>query len=49
MSLTSAEQLESGSVKAIEIVDAMAKAHNGLNIVILDACRTNPTRTGRLR
>jgi hypothetical protein len=42
VSLTSAEQLESGSVKAIEIVDAMAKAHNGLNIVILDACRTNP-------
>jgi len=42
VSLTSAEQLESGSVKAIEIVDAVAKAHNGLNIVILDACRTNP-------
>jgi hypothetical protein len=42
VSLTSAEEIKSGSVSATEIVDAMAGAHNGLNIVILDACRTNP-------
>jgi uncharacterized caspase-like protein len=42
VSLTSAEQIESGSVSATEIVDAMAGAHKGLNIFILDACRTNP-------
>ncbi|HET7447527.1 MAG TPA: caspase family protein [Methyloceanibacter sp.] len=42
VSLTSPEELKTGSVSATEIVAAMAKAHNGLNIVILDACRTNP-------
>jgi uncharacterized caspase-like protein len=42
VSLTSAEEIKSGSVSATEIVDAMAGAHNGLNIVILDACRNNP-------
>jgi len=42
VSLTSAEEIKSGSVSATEIVDAMASAHNGLNIVILDACRNNP-------
>jgi uncharacterized caspase-like protein len=42
VNLTSAEEIKSGSVSATEIVDAMAGAHNGLNIVILDACRTNP-------
>lgn len=41
-SLTSAEEIKSGSVSATEIVNAMASAHNGLNIFILDACRTNP-------
>jgi hypothetical protein len=41
-SLTSAEEIKSGSVSATEIVNAMAGAHNGLNIFILDACRTNP-------
>src|SRR5262249_1262307 len=41
-SLTSAEEIRSGSVSATEIVSAMASAHNGLNIFILDACRTNP-------
>jgi hypothetical protein len=41
-SLTSAEEIKSGSVSATEIVNAMAHAHNGLNIFILDACRTNP-------
>jgi hypothetical protein len=42
VSLTSAEEIKSGSVSATEIVNAMASAHNGLNIFILDACRTNP-------
>ncbi|MGA9603189.1 MAG: caspase family protein [Methyloceanibacter sp.] len=42
VSLTSAEQIKTGSVSATEIVNAMAGAHNGLNIFILDACRTNP-------
>lgn len=42
VNLTSAEEIKSGSVSATEIVDAMAGAHNGLNIVILDACRNNP-------
>ena len=42
VSLASAEEIKSGSVSATEIVDAMASAHNGLNIVILDACRNNP-------
>jgi hypothetical protein len=42
VSLTSAEEIKSGSVSATEIVEAMASAHNGLNIVILDACRNNP-------
>ena len=42
VSLTSAEEIKSGSISATEIVDAMAGAHNGLNIVILDACRNNP-------
>ncbi len=41
-SLTSAAEIKSGSVSATEIVNAMAGAHNGLNIFILDACRTNP-------
>jgi uncharacterized caspase-like protein len=40
VSLTSAEEIKSGSVSATEIVEA--SAHNGLNIVILDACRNNP-------
>ena len=41
-SVAGTEELKSGSVTATEIVNAMASAHNGLNIVILDACRTNP-------
>jgi uncharacterized caspase-like protein len=42
VSLRSAEEIEKGSVSATEIVAAMASAHKGLNIFILDACRTNP-------
>lgn len=34
--------LKTKAVSAAEAVDAMAKARNGLNIVILDACRDNP-------
>ena len=33
------------AVSAGEILDAMAAANNGLNIVILDACRNNPFPT----
>jgi len=36
------EDIKTGAVTATEIVDAMATAHNDLNIVILDACRNNP-------
>lgn len=42
VSVADAEEIKSGAVTATQIVDAMASAHNGLNIVILDACRTNP-------
>jgi hypothetical protein len=38
--------LKAKAVTAAEIVDAMAKARNGLNIVILDACRDNPISGG---
>jgi len=42
VSVSDADDIKSGSVTATEIVQAMAGAHNGLNIFILDACRTNP-------
>jgi len=42
VSVSDADDITSGSVTATEIVQAMAGAHNGLNIFILDACRTNP-------
>jgi uncharacterized caspase-like protein len=38
----SGEALKTQSVTAAEVVDAMAGARNGLNIVVLDACRDNP-------
>jgi hypothetical protein len=34
--------LKRQAVTASEVVDAMAAARNGLNIVVLDACRDNP-------
>jgi len=30
------------AVSAGQVVDVMAAAHNGLNVIVLDACRTNP-------
>ncbi len=42
VSVNDAEEVQSGSVTATQIVNVMAGAHNGLNIFILDACRTNP-------
>jgi hypothetical protein len=36
------EELKAQAVTAAEVVDAMAAARNGLNIVVLDACRDNP-------
>jgi hypothetical protein len=36
------DALKSSAVGAADVVDAMADAHDGLNIVILDACRDNP-------
>lgn len=36
------DDVKTRSLTATEIVDAMAKDRNGLNIVILDACRNNP-------
>lgn len=41
--------LKRGAVTAAEAVDAMAAASNGLNIVILDACRDNPLARGGTR
>jgi hypothetical protein len=41
--------LKSGAVTAAEAVDAMSAARNGLNIVILDACRDNPLGGGTTR
>jgi Caspase domain len=40
--ITSGAALRSQAVTASEVVDAMAAARNGLNIVVLDACRDNP-------
>jgi uncharacterized caspase-like protein len=42
VSVNDAAQVETGSVTATQIVNVVAGAHNGLNIFILDACRTNP-------
>lgn len=42
VSVDDAEEVKGGSVTATEIVNVMAGAHKGLNIFILDACRTNP-------
>ena len=41
--------LKNGAVTAAEAVDAMTAARNGLNIVILDACRDNPLQAGTTR
>jgi hypothetical protein len=40
--ITSGAALRAQAVTAAEVVDAMAAARNGLNIVVLDACRDNP-------
>jgi len=42
VNVNDAEEVKTGSVTATQIVNVMAGAHNGLNIFILDACRTNP-------
>jgi uncharacterized caspase-like protein len=39
---TSLEDVKSGAVTALAVVDAMASGRDDLNIVILDACRNNP-------
>jgi uncharacterized caspase-like protein len=41
-SIASESDLKAQAVTAAEVVDAMAAARNGLNIVALDACRDNP-------
>jgi hypothetical protein len=40
--VASMDDVETKSLTGTKIVDAMAKDRNGLNIVILDACRNNP-------
>lgn len=40
--IADANDLKQRAVTAAEAVDAMADARNGLNIVVLDACRNNP-------
>jgi uncharacterized caspase-like protein len=44
--MRSEADLRSRGVTAAEVVDAMASARNGLNIVVLDACRDNPVVSG---
>ncbi len=44
--LTAARDLNAKAVSAAEVVEAMASAGNGLNIVVLDACRDNPLTRG---
>jgi hypothetical protein len=44
--IASEDDLKNQAITAAEVVDAMAAARNGLNIVILDACRDNPLTTG---
>jgi hypothetical protein len=39
---SSLDDVKSGSVTALAVVDAMASGRDDLNIVILDACRNNP-------
>jgi hypothetical protein len=43
------EALKGQAVSASEVVDAMAAARTGLNIVVLDACRDNPMNRGGTR
>jgi uncharacterized caspase-like protein len=40
--IASGAALKAQAVTAAEVVDAMAAARNGLNIVVLDACRDSP-------
>ena len=42
MSDVSEQALKSHAVGTADVVDAMASARNGLNIIVLDACRDNP-------
>src|SRR5579872_3242015 len=35
-------EFKRSAVSAGQVVDAMATARNGLNMIVLDACRTNP-------
>jgi hypothetical protein len=44
--IRSEADLRNRGVTAAEVVDAMAAAREGLNIVILDACRDNPVVSG---
>jgi hypothetical protein len=44
--IRSEADLRDRGVTAAEVVDAMAAAREGLNIVILDACRDNPVVSG---
>ena len=39
---TGDSEFKRSAVSAGQIVDAMAAARNGLNMIVLDACRTNP-------
>ena len=40
--VTEASELDFGAVKATSVLDRMERAHNRLNVVILDACRNLP-------
>jgi len=44
--LDSPDDLDTKAITAAEVVDVMTAAKNGLNIVILDACRDNPLTGG---
>ena len=49
MRIKGEDDIKTGAVTATEIVDAMASSRDGLNIVVLDACRNNPLNKGKTR
>jgi hypothetical protein len=49
MRIKGEDDIRTGAVTATEIVDTMSSAREGLNIVVLDACRNNPISKGKTR
>ena len=49
MRIRGEDDIKIGAVTATEIVETMSSAREGLNIVVLDACRNNPISKGKTR